>query len=74
MDFGSWSVNKIENGIAHYENLDGEYKTETFDFAMLIPCFSGTRLLKHNKNGADITEKIISWVYGSRCRLFSKTL
>ena len=49
-------VNKIENGIAHYENLDGEYKTETFDFAMLIPAFSGHGFKAYDKHGADITE------------------
>lgn len=51
-------VNKIENGIAHYENLDGEYKTETFDFAMLIPAFSGHGFKAYDKHGADITEKL----------------
>ena len=51
-------VNKIENGIAHYENLDGEYKTETFDFAMLIPAFSGHGFKAYDKYGADITEKL----------------
>ncbi|MCB0433621.1 MAG: FAD-dependent oxidoreductase, partial [Mangrovimonas sp.] len=34
-------VNKVEEGIAHYETLDGDYKQETYDFAMLIPAFSG---------------------------------
>ncbi len=32
-------VTKIEDGTAHYENLEGEYKSETYDFAMLIPSF-----------------------------------
>ncbi|WP_338358985.1 FAD/NAD(P)-binding oxidoreductase, partial [Yeosuana marina] len=34
-------VNKIEDGVAHYENLEGDNKSEPFDFAMLIPSFSG---------------------------------
>ena len=51
-------VNKIEYGIAHYENLEGEYKTETYDFAMLIPAFSGHGFKAYDKNGNDITDKL----------------
>ncbi len=52
------AVNKIEDGLAHYENLDGEYKTETYDFAMLIPAFSGHGFNAFDKNDADITDKL----------------
>jgi sulfide:quinone oxidoreductase len=51
-------VNKIEDGVAHYETLDGEYKSETFDFAMLIPTFSGHGFKAYDKKGGDITEKL----------------
>ncbi len=51
-------VNKIEDGIAHYENLEGEYKSETYDFAMLIPAFSGHGFKAYDKNDADITDKL----------------
>ncbi|MDO6472519.1 NAD(P)/FAD-dependent oxidoreductase [Maribacter sp. 1_MG-2023] len=51
-------VNKIEDGIAHYETLDGEYKSETYDFAMLIPAFSGHGFKAFDKNNEDITEKL----------------
>lgn len=51
-------VNKVENGIAHYENLDGEFKSETFDFAMLIPSFSGHGFKAFDKIGEDITDKL----------------
>lgn len=51
-------VNKIEKGIAHYENLDGEYKRESFDFAMLIPAFSGHGFRAFDKNNQDITDKL----------------
>lgn len=51
-------VNKVEDGIAHYENLDGEYKTEPFDFGMLIPAFSGHGFKAYDKNNQDITEKL----------------
>ncbi|MCX7548602.1 FAD/NAD(P)-binding oxidoreductase [Xanthomarina sp. F1114] len=52
------AVNKIEDGLAHYENLDGEFKTETYDFAMLIPSFSGHGFKAYDKNDQDITEKL----------------
>ena len=51
-------VNKIEDGVAHYENLEGEFKSETYDFAMLIPAFSGHGFKGYDKNGADITDKL----------------
>ena len=51
-------VNKIEDGIAYYENLDGEYKHESFDFAMLIPAFSGHGFKAFDKNNQDITDKL----------------
>lgn len=51
-------VNKIENGIAHYENLEGEFKTKTYDFAMLIPSFSGHGFKAYDKNKKEITEKL----------------
>ncbi|RRQ48049.1 NAD(P)/FAD-dependent oxidoreductase [Maribacter algicola] len=51
-------VNKIEDGVAHYENLEGEFKSETYDFAMLIPAFSGHGFKAYDKNDNDITEKL----------------
>ena len=51
-------VNKIEDGVAHYETLDGEYNKETYDFAMLIPAFSGHGFKAFDKNDQDITEKL----------------
>ncbi|ARV15545.1 NAD(P)/FAD-dependent oxidoreductase [Polaribacter sp. SA4-12] len=51
-------VNKIEDGLAHYENLDGEYKKETYDFAMLIPSFSGHGFKAYDKHEKEITEKL----------------
>lgn len=51
-------VNKVEDGIAYYENLEGEYKSENFDFAMLIPAFSGHGFKAFDKNDADITDKL----------------
>ena len=51
-------VSKIEDGVAHYENLEGEYKTEAYDFAMLIPSFSGHGFKAFDKNDIDITTKL----------------
>ena len=51
-------VTKIEDGEAHYENLEGEYKSEIYDFAMLIPSFSGHGFKAYDKNQEEITEKL----------------
>lgn len=51
-------VNKIEKGVALYENLDGEQKQEHYDFAMLIPAFSGHGFKSYDKNGNENTEKL----------------
>ncbi|SFN62741.1 sulfide-quinone oxidoreductase [Bizionia echini] len=51
-------VYKIENGLAHYENLEGKFKTETYDFAMLIPSFSGHGFKAYDKSNNDITDKL----------------
>lgn len=51
-------VNKIEEGVAYYENLEGEFKTEMYDFAMLIPSFSGHGFTAFDRNNQDITEKL----------------
>ncbi len=51
-------VNKIEDGVAHYENLDGEIKSEDYDFAMLIPSFSGHGFKAFDKNEKDVTDKL----------------
>ncbi len=51
-------VKKIEPGKAIYETLDGEMHEKEFDFAMLIPGFSGPGLKAYNKNDEDITSKV----------------
>lgn len=51
-------VEKIEDGVAHYENLEGEHKTQAYDFAMLIPAFSGHGFKGYNRSGEDITDKL----------------
>jgi len=51
-------VYKIEPNKIMYETLDGEYKEEAFDFAMLIPSFSGHGIKAFAKNGDDITARL----------------
>jgi sulfide:quinone oxidoreductase len=51
-------VNKVEEGLVHYETLDGEYHTKEFDFAMLIPSFAGAGMKAYNKLDEDITSDI----------------
>lgn len=51
-------VYKVNDGIVYYENLDGEYKEEKYDFGMLIPAFAGHGFKAFDKTGSDITEKL----------------
>jgi len=53
-------VNKVSDGMAQYETLDGEIKTIPFDFAMLIPAFAGSGFKAFNKNGDEITSQIFA--------------
>jgi len=53
-------VNKVENGKAHYELLDGTTGVEEFDFAMLIPPFAGVGLKAYAKDGSDMTDKLFA--------------
>lgn len=51
-------VYKIEEGLAHFETLDGNKYSQKFDFAMLIPGFSGNKIKAFDKNNNEITEKV----------------
>ncbi|MDP3463391.1 MAG: FAD/NAD(P)-binding oxidoreductase [Bacteroidales bacterium] len=53
-------VTKVEPGLIHYENLDGEQNTIPFDFSMLIPAFAGAGLKAYDKAGIDITAKLFA--------------
>jgi len=48
----------VEKGKVFYEKLDGSEGEETFDFAMLIPAFSGPGFTAFDKKGKDITGKL----------------
>lgn len=51
-------VTEVEDGKVHYETLDGQKHTEEFDFAMLIPAFSGHGFKAYDKANNDITDKL----------------
>lgn len=53
-------VKKVEDGKVYYETLDGKEHTKEFDFAMLIPGFSGQGFKAFDKNGEDITSKLFA--------------
>lgn len=53
-------VTKVEQGLAHYETLDGEKHVQNFDFAMLIPSFAGAGMKAQDRNGDDITSKLFT--------------
>lgn len=53
-------VSKVEDGLIHYETLDGTSHTIGFDFAMLIPPFGGVPLKAFDADGADITTEIFA--------------
>lgn len=51
-------VQKVEPGEVHYETLDGESHQLRFDFAMLLPPFTGVGLGAVNRAGEDITAQL----------------
>jgi sulfide:quinone oxidoreductase len=53
-------VTKVEKGLVHYETLDGGKHTQDFDFAMLIPAFSGAGMKAYNRMGEDISNVLFA--------------
>jgi sulfide:quinone oxidoreductase len=53
-------VHKVDPGTVYYETLEGEQKSESFDFAMLIPGFSGHGIKAFDKSGSDITSTLFA--------------
>jgi len=43
-----------------YETLDGEDRTHAFDFAMLLPPFSGVGLTAKDAKGEDVTDQVFA--------------
>jgi len=48
-------VRKVEPGRLHYETVEGGKREIGFDFAMLLPPFSGVGLRALDRTGADVT-------------------
>jgi len=53
-------VKKVEPGLIHYENLEGENLSVPFDFAMLIPGFAGVGLKAFGKDNTDISSRLFA--------------
>ena len=53
-------VTKVEDGVIHYEILDGTTHTLAFDFAMLIPPFGGVPLKAFDADDKDITAELFA--------------
>lgn len=53
-------VQKVDAKNVYYETLQGEQKSESFDFAMLIPGFSGHGIKAYDKSGSDITSTLFA--------------
>jgi len=51
-------VQKVEADRVFYETLDGVLGEQGFDFAMLLPPFSGVSLTAFDRDGAEITERL----------------
>ena len=53
-------VNRVEPGIAHFEQVDGTLGKQTFDFAMLLPPFRGVAMNAVDATETDISEKLFA--------------
>ena len=51
-------VSKVEPDRVLYETVDGSEGEQEFDFAMLLPPFSGVGLKAFGQDGADITDRL----------------
>ncbi|MGH1467739.1 MAG: NAD(P)/FAD-dependent oxidoreductase [Bdellovibrionales bacterium] len=53
-------VQKLEEGRAYFETLNGEESFVDFDFAMLLPPFKGQNFTAFNKAGGEITGELFA--------------
>ena len=51
-------VEKVDPGVVHYKQLDGTQASQEFDFAMLLPPFTGVGLQAFDRDGTDITDQL----------------
>ncbi|MCB2413015.1 FAD-dependent oxidoreductase [Demequina sp. TTPB684] len=54
------AVTSIDEGVIHYDQLDGSHNDLEFDFAMLLPPFKGADWKAYNKSGEDITDTVFA--------------
>ncbi len=53
-------VQRVDEGVIHYEQLDGTEASLAFDFAMLLPPFRGADLKAYDRQGEDITADLFA--------------
>jgi len=53
-------VTKVEKNKIYWENYEGEQGETDFDFAMLIPQFTGQPIKYIGKDGGDVAEKMVN--------------
>lgn len=53
-------VHRVEPGVIHWEDYEGNYGTTAFDFAMLIPKFSGVSMKYIGADGQDVSESVVN--------------
>ena len=53
-------VTGVEEGVVHYEQLDGSIGSLRFDFAMLLPPFRGVDLKAFDAEGCDISDELFA--------------
>ena len=53
-------VTGVEEGVVHYEQLDGPANSLSFDFAMLLPPFRGVDLQAFDADAADISDELFA--------------
>lgn len=53
-------VERVDPGVVLYELLDGTKGEQPFDFAMLLPPFSGVALKAYDAQGADISDRVFA--------------
>jgi len=53
-------IEKVEPGVAYYEQVDGTKNSQAFDFAMLLPPFRGVDMKAFDANDNDITAEVFA--------------
>lgn len=53
-------VQRVDERLIHYELLDGSVHTLDYDFAMLLPPFTGVPLQAYDRAGTEITDRLFA--------------